>query len=83
VKNLTVIGFDWSAYAARHPEIVRQSLAALLAWYDEGRLAPHVSQVLPLEEAGAALDLLAARRATGKVVIEIALYSAATRSAAP
>lgn len=84
VKNLTVIGFYWGAFATQRPREVADSFAALLAWYAQGRLRPHVSHVLPLEAANAALDLLRSREATGKVVIRVSDsgYSAATGSAA-
>lgn len=80
VKNLSVIGFYFGAFAALRPEVVRASFAALLGWYAEGRLAPHISHVLPLADANAALALLTERRATGKVVLAVAPYSAATRA---
>lgn len=69
VKNLTVHGLYWGAYARLDPEAFTASLAQLLAWYEEGRLRPHVSHVLPLERANEALDLLRQRTATGKVVV--------------
>lgn len=69
VKNLTVIGLYWGGYLAFRPEVLTRSMAQLLAWYGEGKLRPHVSHVLPLERAEAALDLLRSRRATGKVVV--------------
>ena len=45
---------------------------ALLDWYDEGRLRPHVCAVYPLERGVEALAELAERRATGKVVVRVA-----------
>lgn len=69
VKNLTVIGFYFGAFAELRPEVVRESFGTLFAWYAAGRIRPHVSDVLPLEDANAALDLLRQRRATGKVVV--------------
>lgn len=72
VKNLAVLGFYWSAWAKLDPEAMRDSLARLLRWHEEGRLRPHVSHVLPLEAAEAALDLLRRRAATGKVVLRVA-----------
>jgi NADPH2:quinone reductase len=71
VKNLSVFGLNWGAYPAVAPAILRASFETLFAWYARGRLHPHVSHVLPLEEAEAGLDLLRQRRATGKVVIRI------------
>jgi NADPH:quinone reductase len=71
VKNLTVHGLYFGAYAGLRPDVVRASLAELMAWYEAGRLKPHVSHVLPLGEAEAALDLLRNRQATGKVVVRV------------
>ncbi|QJF52514.1 NADPH:quinone oxidoreductase family protein [Roseobacter ponti] len=71
VKNLTVIGFYWGGYTRVNPAVLTDSFRELIAWYVEGRIHPHVSHVLPLEEANDALDLLRTRKATGKVVVRI------------
>ena len=72
VKNLTVHGLYLGAYARLDPQVLADSFATLLGWYEAGRLRPHVSHVVPLQEANAALELLSSRRATGKVVLEVA-----------
>lgn len=69
VKNITVIGLYWGGYLAFRPEVVTDSLATLFQWYEAGRLRPHVSHVLPLEQAADGLELLRSRASTGKVVI--------------
>jgi NADPH:quinone reductase len=69
VKNVDVIGFYWGGYLEFAPEALTESLDALMRWHAEGRLAPHVGHVLPLERASEGLDLLRSRKATGKVVI--------------
>jgi len=69
VKNLTAIGFYIGGYMKFRPQIIRDSLQELTGWYLDGRLKPHVSNVLPLDEVEAGLDLLRTRKATGKVVI--------------
>jgi len=71
VKNLTVIGFYIGGYLKFRPEAVTDSLTTLLGWYREGRLRPHVSNLLPLERVGEGMELLRERRATGKVVITL------------
>lgn len=71
VKNLTVLGLYWGGYARLKPSVLTDSFATLLGWYAEGKLKPHVSHVLPLEQANEGLELLRTRKATGKVVIEI------------
>lgn len=72
VKNLSVIGYWWGGYAKTNPKALNDSLATLLGWYEAGKIKPHVSNVLPLEQAQDGLDLLRTRKATGKVVIELA-----------
>ena len=69
VKNLSVMGLYWGGYLGFRPEVVTDSLATLFGWYDAGRIRPHVSHVLPLERVAEALELLRARKSTGKVVV--------------
>ncbi len=69
VKNLSVIGFYWGGYLKFRPEVVTDSLRTLFKWYEDGRIKPHVSHVLPLDRAEEALELLRSRRSTGKVVV--------------
>lgn len=71
VKNMTVLGFYLGGFAKRHPEVLARSLSALFGWYDQGRIKPHISHILPLDQANEALDLLRSRAATGKVVLRI------------
>jgi NADPH2:quinone reductase len=71
VKNISVIGLYWGGYTRVNPKVLTDSFATLFRWYVEGKLKPHVSHVLPLEQANEALELLRTRQATGKVVLEI------------
>ncbi|WP_026758283.1 NADPH:quinone oxidoreductase family protein [Sediminimonas qiaohouensis] len=69
VKNLSVLGLYWGGYLKFRPEVLTDSLRTLLGWYQQGRIKPHVSHILPLERTEEGLALLRERRATGKVVI--------------
>lgn len=69
VKNLTAIGFYWGGYMGFAPEHLTGSLAELFDWYAAGRIKPHISARFPLEQAGDALEMLRARKSTGKVVV--------------
>ncbi|MEZ5777949.1 MAG: NADPH:quinone oxidoreductase family protein [Paracoccaceae bacterium] len=71
VKNISVIGLYWGGYAAFAPRIMSESLSTLFGWYAAGGLRPHISHTLPLERAGEALDLLRARKSTGKIVVRV------------
>lgn len=70
VKSLTVIGLYWGGYLKFKPEIVTSSLEKLLEWYETGHLKPHVSATYSLDKAAEALELLRARKSTGKVVVK-------------
>ncbi|MGR3289837.1 MAG: zinc-binding dehydrogenase, partial [Paracoccaceae bacterium] len=67
--NITIIGHYWGGYLDFAPAILADSLRDLLRWYDDGKIRPHISHVLPLERAEEALKLLRDRKSTGKVVV--------------
>ena len=69
VKNITLIGLYWGAYLKFRPEVLTESLRQLLAWYADGKIKPHVSHCVPLDQIDEALDLLRNRKSTGKVVV--------------
>ena len=71
LKGCQIVGVFWGAWAQRFPDEARRQFATLLGWTAEGRLSPHVSLRLPLERAVEGLQALAARRTTGKVVVEV------------
>ena len=69
VKNQTVIGFYWGGYQNFNPRALDASMSELSNWHAQGRIRPHVSHVLPFEDALQGLELLRSRKSTGKVVI--------------
>lgn len=71
VKNIAVHGLYWGGYLAFAPEVLTRSLSDLLAMYVAGEITPHVSHVLPFEDAAEGLALLRDRASTGKVVITL------------
>ena len=71
VKNVTVIGYYWGASRKIAPALVRSSMTEALEWWAQGKLRPHVSKVLPLADAVAAIEMLKGRAATGKVVLAV------------
>jgi NADPH2:quinone reductase len=71
VKNADAIGFYWGSYRKHRPDMVRQSYEKLFAWFEEGKLKPHISHRLKLDEAPRALELLRSRAATGKVILTL------------
>lgn len=71
VKNCSIVGVYWGAYAQKNPAILLQSLATLGQWYSQGKINPHVSQTFPLEQAADAIQVLMNRQALGKVVVTV------------
>ncbi|RBY87683.1 NADPH:quinone oxidoreductase family protein [Blastococcus sp. TF02A-30] len=69
VKNYSVVGLHWGLYRKHEPAIfgeVHEQLTRLVA---EGSVDPLVGEVLPLDQAPAALARLASRDTVGKVVL--------------
>ena len=71
LKGSSIVGVFWGEFARREPKAFAESIGQLGAWFREGKLKPHVSQTFPLEQAVDALKLMAARKATGKVVLTV------------
>ncbi|PUB18650.1 NADPH:quinone oxidoreductase family protein [Yoonia sediminilitoris] len=69
VKNITVMGFYWGGYLKFNPTALTDSLSELMALYTDGKLSPHISHILPLDQAADAMELLRSRKSTGKVVV--------------
>jgi NADPH2:quinone reductase len=71
VKNLSLTGFYWGAYADLDPGAWRGSLDTLADWQARGWIAPRISHRLTLAQVAEGMALLRDRRATGKVVVAI------------
>ena len=71
VKHRAALGSSLRYFRHDAPDKLRRSAEALAAWYAEGRLRPHVSHRLPLEEGVQAIKLLTERKALGKVVVMV------------
>ena len=72
LKGADIVGVFWGAFCRQEPEENRRNFAELFALHAAGRLRPHIGRVLPLERAGEALEALAARSVTGKIVLQVA-----------
>jgi NADPH2:quinone reductase len=69
VKNYSVVGLHWGLYRQHDPSVFGLVHEELIRLYEDGRIDPLVSRVLPLDEAPQALGALAARGTVGKVVL--------------
>jgi NADPH:quinone reductase len=68
-RNTAAIGFYLGRLMGLRPELVREEVRELLAVWSRGSLRPVVGAEYPLEQANEALDLIASRQSTGKVVL--------------
>lgn len=71
LKQSSLIGVFWGAFARAFPERNAGNMAELLGWLGEGRIKPYISARYPLDRFAEALDLVMERGAKGKVVLEI------------
>ena len=71
LKGASVVGVFWGDFTRREPQVFGESARQLARWYREGKLKPHVTSTFPLEKAAEAMNLLASRKAKGKVVIRL------------
>lgn len=69
LKNVSLVGVHWGAYAMNDPTRFRGVYEPLFALFREGKIAPHVSATFPLERVADALGALGSRRTWGKVVL--------------
>lgn len=69
LRNRTIVGVDWGAWAGREPDAQLLILADLLALVADGRISPPEPTTYPLEDAVGALRALAERRAAGKLAL--------------
>jgi NADPH2:quinone reductase len=71
LKGSSIVGVFWGTFAEREPAANLENMRQLLAWFDEGKIEPCISQTYPLEDAPQAMTALLERRACGKLVVNI------------
>ena len=69
VKNISLIGLQWSDYRDREPDNVARVTQELYRWYEAGKIKPHVMATYPLKDYQSALQAVRDRAVKGKVVL--------------
>jgi NADPH2:quinone reductase len=69
IKNSSLVGLYWGAYAFNNPAVMQRSFQTLLQWYSDGKLKPHIDHSYALADAAQALTALGNREAKGKLVL--------------
>ena len=71
LKSCDVCGVFWGAFAARDPERNAEHVEQLFRWWSDGKIAPRISEIYPLSQAGEAIAALRDRKAIGKLVVQL------------
>ncbi|WP_332847878.1 NADPH:quinone oxidoreductase family protein [Massilia sp. S19_KUP03_FR1] len=69
LKGASVVGVFWGEFARREPKANLAGMRQLLDWLAKGTIRPRISARYPLAQTAQALNDMAARKVTGKVVI--------------
>jgi NADPH2:quinone reductase len=70
LKGASIVGVFWGEFAKREPKANAAAMQELMKWMAEGKIKPHISGRYALAETAQALNDMAARKVTGKVVIQ-------------
>jgi NADPH2:quinone reductase len=70
LKGASMVGVFWGDFVRREPQANAAAMRQMMGWVAEGKLRPLVSARYSLADTAQAFNALAARQATGKVVIE-------------
>ncbi|MDT9598391.1 NADPH:quinone oxidoreductase family protein [Sphingosinicella rhizophila] len=71
LKSCDICGVFWGGHAARDPEANAALVQTLFDLWEDKKIAPKISRVWPLAQAGEAIAHMAERKAIGKLVVTI------------
>ena len=69
LKSCDIRGVFWGAFTAREPEKNAANIAELFDLWQQGKIAPLISETYPLDRAHEAIAKLESREAIGKLVV--------------
>ena len=70
LKGASLMGVFWGEFAKREPKANMAAMRQLMGWLAEGKIKPRISGRYALADTPSALNDMAARKVTGKVVIQ-------------
>ena len=70
LKGASLVGVFWGEFAKREPKANLAAMRQLMGWLADGTIRPHISGRYALADTAQALNDMAARKVTGKVVIQ-------------
>jgi NADPH:quinone reductase len=69
LKGASVVGVFWGDFTRREPAANLAGMTEMLGWLKEGKLRPHISGTYRLDQVAEALQDMAGRKVTGKILI--------------
>ncbi|WP_421827974.1 NADPH:quinone oxidoreductase family protein [Larkinella sp.] len=69
LKGCSVVGVFWGAFAEKQPNDNSKNVQALLSFYEQGQIKPHIQAKYPLDKVPQALTEMMNRQVMGKLVI--------------
>ena len=74
IKGCSAVGVFWGQATMLEPQNHLANMEQLTKWHEEGKLKAPVTEVLPLEQAKDALEMMLARKAKGKIALTTSFY---------
>lgn len=71
LKGCSALGVFWGEAVKRDLARHKQNMIQLMDWIAEGRLAPRIGALYPLERGIEALQVIEQRQATGKIILTL------------
>ena len=69
LKGASLVGVFWGLFTQKEPALSLKNTQDIAGWLVQGRLAPHIHKLYPLEEAPQALAQMLDRQIIGKAVV--------------
>lgn len=71
LKQASIVGVFWGGFAMGNPKENMENTMALMQWYGEGKLQPHIHKIYKLEDTAKALEEMMQRKVRGKIVVRV------------
>ena len=71
LKGASIVGVFWGGFAIGNPKANMENTKALMQWYKEGKIKPHIHRIYKLEDTPQALEEMMNRKVKGKLVVQI------------
>ena len=74
IKGCSAVGVFWGQFTMLEQQKHLANMEELTKWHEEGKLKAPVTEILPLEQAKEALEMILARKAKGKIALTTSFY---------